>query len=262
MRHLIPARRTDKNGVTSTKWVKPATGPAIEGTAIPMPIASVQKPMDLTYEVLITGELLHSENDTVHTKRMINDNLRYIGERDTGLLRHFKTVALENHLAAYLLRNLIKKDGFYEVNSPMSNRDPDFDPAQGMQDLKTALHMIPLFSRLEERLGNDEFECGADGFMVSQSIIRKLKLEGVTGLSAERTVALAMVTYIRDDVLFYGGDEESSLSDSDDAIDYIVDHLDEVESLLPELRARKADDRQTIQSLVEAPAQAVRDGIL
>jgi hypothetical protein len=262
MRNLIPENRTDKNGITSTRWVKPAAALNPTGIAIPMPIASIQEPIDLTYEVLVIRGLLQAKNDTVHTDRMIGDNLRYIAERDTGLLNQIKVVASENEPASFMIRNLIKKDGFYAVNSPMSVRDPSFDPERGMRELETALHMIPLCTRLEKRLGCEEFECGSDGYILVQSITRKLRQEGVTGLSAEQTLALTMITYARNGVDFYGTDEDIPYSDIERDIDYIVDHLDEVEGLLPELHARKVCDRATIESLLTAPARAVRDGIL
>lgn len=262
MRNLIPESRTDKNGITSTRWVKPYPSFNFSGSAIPMPIASVQEPVDLTYEVLIIRELLQSENDTFHTSRMIGDNLRYIGDRDVELLMRIKAVASGNPLASFMLRNLVKKDGFYATNSPMSVRDPNFAPEQGMKEIDTALHIIPLCSRLETRLGFDEFEFGAEGYMLIQSVTRTLKREDVTGLSAERTLALAMVTYVRDSIDFGEGDDEISYTGVENEIDYIVDHLDEVESLLTELYARKAYDQETIESLLSAPAQAIRSGLL
>lgn len=262
MSNLIPERRTNKNGVTSTKWVKPDANPSFAGTAISMPIAAVRKPIDLTYEVLVIRGILQAKDDTVHTDRIIGDNLRYIAERDTGLLNQIKIAASEYEAATFLIRTMIKKDGFYEINSPMSIRDPGFDPEQGMRELRTALHMIPLFARLEERLGYDEFESGSDGYMLVQSITRKLRDEGITELSAERTLALTMISYVRDGIDFYDEDEGISYSEAEGDIDYIVDHLDEMEVLIPELRTRKACDRATIEPLLKAPAQAVRDGIL
>jgi hypothetical protein len=262
MRNLIPESRTDKNGITSTRWVKPDLSPNLVSAAIPMPIASMEKPIDLTYEVLVIRGLLQAKNDTVHTDRMIGDNLRYIAERDTGLLNQIKIVASENEPASFIVRNLIKKDGFYEVNSPVSVRDPHFNPEEAMQDIGTALHLIPLCSRLEARLGFDEFELGTEGHMLIQSVTRTLKRENVTGLSAERTLALAMVAYVRDTIDFGEGDDEISYIEIENEIDYIVGHLDEVESLLPELHARKAYDQETIESLLNAPAQAIRNGLL
>jgi hypothetical protein len=43
---------------------------------------------------------------------------------------------------------------------------------------------------------------------------------------------------------------------------YIGGHLDEVEAILPELRARKAYDRATIEALRNSPSQVMRDGEL
>lgn len=262
MNNLIPERRVNKNGVTSIKWVKPAAPSSLVGTAIPIPVASVQEqePMDITYEVMVIGELLYSKDDTVHTKRMIGDNLRYIAERNTDLLILVKSVASADDMGTYLLRNLIKKDGFYDTHSPISVRDPHFDPEQAMQELETALHIIPLCSRLETRFGHAEFESGTEGQMLIQSVVRTLKKEGITELGGERTVALAMVTYVQDGEEFGLGDDIVSYVEGD--IDYIVEHLDEVESMLPELQARKAHEREAIALLLNAPAKAIRSGTL
>lgn len=64
MAELIPERRTDKNGVTSTKWIKPAGKPAIQGWT-PPPVQSVMATRKELAENLADEmhDLLYSRDD-------------------------------------------------------------------------------------------------------------------------------------------------------------------------------------------------------
>lgn len=260
MRNLIPEIRTDKNGVTSTKWVKPTSAPSFAGEGIPMPIASASKPLDLYQEVTQIKNLLHADDNSVlsRTTAILLSNLHIIGEHDMSLLMKIKQVASAGELEAKLMKHLLKKDGNFAYVT-----DPGFSIEHAIDNLRTATYLMPLCSRLEQRFGDDIFDLGGEGFLMMQSVWKSVQRSSGSGLDEERTTALGLIVYIRGAYeVEFDEDDNFSYADIVNEVDYIVEHLDEVESLLPELHARKAFDQETIESFLRAPSQAVRSGLL
>ena len=257
MSNLIPERRTNKNGVTSTKWVKPSASMNPTSASIPIPVSSAQarKRSDLHDEVLVVSDLLGSVNDTARTEGLIRSNLAYVGEREVGILTHMKTIVSEHDMAAHVLRNLITRNGSYVSTS--SGFAPELE-------IDTALNVIPLCSRLETRLGCDEFDSGSEGYRLIDSVIRVIDQEEVTGLDEAHTVALSMITFIRGDFDLFANDDDDDLSYDEvkNEVDFIAARLDVVEPLLSELKNRKAYDKKTIELLLNIPAKSISSGVL
>lgn len=259
MSNLIPERRTNKNGVTSTKWVRPSLPKEPISAAIPMPTASARTHqwVDLQREVIEVSGLLHTENSTDRIQRMVRSNLTYIGEHDSGMLARMKKIASEHEAAFFLLRNLLTRNGSYATTGSELNLERE------MRRLNNALHLIPLCTRLEDQFSSDAFDSGGDGNRLIDSVNRVLNEGGVAGLDEAHTVALGMITFIQGDFdMFTTGESDLSYDEVEAEVDYIANHLSETEPLLPELKARKAFDRGTIEILRNAPAKSISSGLL
>lgn len=94
MTSLVPERRTDKNGVTSTRWVKPAT-PAKDQRSIPAPFTlspAAAADMDLTEARELRVAIAH--------------NLAYINVDYAATREEMRTVESLNEMSLEYLREL------------------------------------------------------------------------------------------------------------------------------------------------------------
>lgn len=99
MAELMPERRTDRNGVTSTRWVKPVGKPAIQRWT-PPPMQSVMD--DNAARKRITESLANEMHDTLYGE----------GELESGAIRD-----ITENLSKYPVRVLQRIKAFYEDHS-------------------------------------------------------------------------------------------------------------------------------------------------
>lgn len=256
MSNLIPEQRTDKNGVTSTKWVKPSSDSPSAKASIPKPVIG---PADYNWAEMrrdanVLSHALESPSSTQRVKRLLWNNVATIGSYLPEMIPAMKEATQRYESSARLLGDLMTRNGGFHTNGGEIENET--------KQLRIALAIIPALADIESQLGRDVFSTAIEGIRLVETVGDAIDAQGTGEINQDHTVALAMISFIRGDTDPFNDNYKLSISEVSDDLDFIANNLEEVQPLVPELNRRMAYDKETIESLMSMPSKSLSSGML
>lgn len=256
MNPLMPERRPDKNGNVVTRWIRQFAGRG-STASLPAPVAKTPKrSIPIQNEI---GELCNVlQPGVIHLNTLLNDNIGFIADRDPEMLGRIKAAveSSPSHMG-YWEHKLGR--GNVMSNGSQANHERNLD------ECRVSLAVNPVLDDIA-RNGGDASMSGKDPHAFRQIVGRILDDGDISNPPEELVKAVTLIAYIR------GLHTDGSWGDPDAGLvtyksiekdaAYIVDHMDQVEDMLPQLREREAYDRDTIEMLMNAPSASLREGML
>jgi hypothetical protein len=258
MSNLTPEVRTDKNGNAVTRWMR-SLGKKRQPAAPPAPVATRETPVSIPHYKQVSIELwgiLHPMNGYDHSSRLAA-NIEVISRIDPVLLQRITQSARDNDFD----RN------HWTDRLHLSDNLNHSDHAKLEEELsafRTALDVNVILHHLTDH----GIAISEQSPHLYQTTVSLLLNDGVIqNPSSELIQALTVIAYIKGQgnaaPWKKGPNEVSDIYNSLEAdVAYIVDHLDQVVTLLPELISRGTHDHNIIDMLLSSNAQALREGEL
>lgn len=189
---------------------------------------------------------------------ILASNVSYVAGRDPELLKRITTASENDELEwGYWARRLGR--GKDLVNGSQS------EAPYLMSDLKSSFVISPLLKRIADH-GGDISYTDRDRLAMESTVGNLLRDGGYTDPPEQLVSAVTMISYIKGLHTPESWEQEdggyTNFADISTEAGYIGGRLEEVESMLPELRSRKAYDQGTIEKLRDSPSQVMRSGEL
>lgn len=259
MSNLIPERRADKRGNIVTRWVR-SFSQKKPSKSIPAPWPSTAMP-DLKGNPLET-EIAHLCTVLQPSKAMspssLVSNVSYIAQHDVDLLNRITA-------AAETSRDECSYWEFRLARGQVLVKKSREDKQYAISNLRNTFAVKSALDRIAAS-GGDIMPNGTDRMGMDSSVNGILRDGELIDPPEQFVEAVTMIAYIKGTHTPDSWDEEDGgylgYSDISDDAGYIGGRLDEIALMLPELRARKAYDRATIEALRDSPAQVLRSGEL
>ena len=257
MKHhgLVPERRTNKNGVTTTRWVKrdPLSKPVT--AARTFPVITGRTPETDRKDRLLKA-ILPAKQFSDERQRTL-ENIEFLDETVPDLLDRIAAVC----------------DGFGgaerdEWSGLLGRVDyaavEQFAPGITRSGVERALTVFPYIERL----------CGdsVDSWMMMDYMEHYYDLatflteeSGRKEVSENETKAMVLAGFIRGikpNMSWEQAGMDRLYSEMKADLAYLASHLEEVEVFLPELVARKNFSREYIESVLTSDARSLSSGVL
>jgi hypothetical protein len=256
MNPLMPERRPDKHGNVVTRWIRQFTSRASSAN-LPAPLGAEPKRNRLNQnEVDELCTIL--QPGIIHPSTLLKNNIEFIADRDPEMLGRIKTAAQTNTLHMDYWEFKLGK-GNVMSHGKQGNHERNLD------ECRISLAINPVLDDIAHN-GGDVSLSGKYPHQFRQIVGGIMDDGDISSPPEDLVKAVLLIAYIRGlhtDESW--GDPDAGLvtykSIEQDAA-YIVDHMDQVEEMLPQLRERKAYDRETIELLMNAPTASLREGML
>jgi hypothetical protein len=252
----MPERRPDKHGNVVTRWIRQFTSRASSAN-IPAPVSAEprrnrlnQNEVDELCTVLQPG--------VVPPSTLLQNNIEFIADRDPEMLGRIKVAAQSNSVQMDYWEYKLGK-GNVMSHGKQGNHERNLD------ECRIALVVNPVIHDIAYS-GGDVRSGGMGAHAIRQIVSSIMETGEISNPPEELIKAVLLIAYIR------GLHTDESWGEPDggfvtyDSIDkdaaYIIDHMEQVEDMLPQLRERKAYDRETIELLMNAPTASLREGML
>jgi hypothetical protein len=248
MSHLLPEQRTDKNGVTSTKWVKPVASSPLTHGSIPALAPAVKRGSPA-----VRAERAFLELKGVAPELTVQfytgQNLRFLAEYEPELLD-------------CIMESARKADaGEMAILSQMMERglpDRPFDSDRLMNEFLE--RTMPPYYRVLKNIA-----LASSLFPDKRPL---LQIDFIKGLAASAESVMGMS--FKDDDCSRGQaaiiilvTTATSMQDiEEDEVEFIAGNIDKVLPLVPELLKRQATSRNLIESLWDNESQVLNEGVL
>lgn len=260
MSNLIPERRADKRGNIVTRWVRSFKKKPTQSLPAPWPSLAMPdlKGNPLRAEITRLCHVLQP-SELLTPSSLLTSNVAYIAKRDPELLERI-TVASESDS---------EERDYWEHRlgrGPNLTNKSRNEQRYTISGLKNAFVIHSVLQRIADS-GGDITPSGKDRMGMDAMVNGIILTDGeITDPPEQLVEAVTLIAYIKglhtpDSWDHEDGGYMTFAGISSDA-GYIGGRLDEVEAMLPELRARKAFDRATIEALRDSPSQVMRDGEL
>jgi hypothetical protein len=248
MSHLLPEQRTDKNGVTSTKWVKPVASSPLTHGSIPALAPAVKRGSPA-----VRAERAFLELKGVAPELTVQfytgQNLRFLAEYEPELLDCIMESARKADAGEMAILSHLMKSGL---------PDRPFESDKLMDEFLEKT--MPTYYRVAKNIGLASSLFPDKGPELQIAFIRGLaaSAESVTGMSfrdedCSRGQAAIIIL----------GTTDTSMQDiEEDDISFISGNIDKVLPLVPELLKRQATSRSLIESLWDNESQVLNEGVL
>lgn len=271
MSNLTPEVRTDKNGNAVIRWIRSFTNkkpaavfptPVITVTASPKsetalttPVAS-PKPSSEIEAMELCGLLQPTTHYDGNSRLGINAN--FIARRDPELLQKITHAVRGNAAESEYWEHKLGRSNIIQ-NGYTDEVEYNLSECHIATAINPLLHII---ANIDPRIRMHSAE--PHQYRITVSTL--MKEGGITNPPEALAQAVTLISYIKgrhtDEAwIAESGGHVSYRKIAADA-KYIAAHLDQVIGLLPELRSRKAHDRGTIEMLLNADVQVLRDGEL
>jgi hypothetical protein len=204
------------------------------------------------------GEMLQPTNSD-DSFAVVAFAVDYIADREPELIKRMITETSRNRDWEYWYLKMVK----LVITHNDGTHSPYGDLVLGV---KRALALRSLVIRINVNGGDISNIPDNDTLLIERSVETLISDSKIDDPSEELYMALGMISYIRGEhATGSWADQETDYTSfalvSKDAV-YIADHLEEVELMIPELRARKTFDREAIEQLRNSPARVLRGGEL
>lgn len=249
MSHLLPEQRTDKNGVTSTKWVRPVTSHPLTHSSLPAPAPAVKRGNPAVQAERAYLELKGLDHDLA-AKFYTGQNLRFLAEYEPELLNCIMESARKADASGMAILTQIMEKGL---------PDRPFESDQAMDDFLEK--NIPPYYRIVKNLSL------ATALFPDKGTA--LQIDFTKGIAASAESAMGM-SFKQEDcsrgqaaMIIFGTTTGKSISDiSEDDIAFVAENIDRIIPLVPELMKRKSSTRDLIESLWANDSQVLNEGLL
>jgi len=255
MSHLIPERRTNKNGVTSTKWVRPPETGA-PTVALPAPPS-----------VSVTRENWDS---------LVGSPIDHVFKESSMFVRSEYKLSIFDYDAACIVNELLER-GVIPHHEPMRVFNQTLhrlvDKTSDLGDPVLAMNDLAVFGEVVRREGSeaDDLKALVNGLSEHFGVGRDY-LHGVTDEERRAAVALiTVITLIKDDDFIAvndphdegpGGDYRAGMLRSPELAELIKTRPDLAEEIAHIVNDRGSDDAGMIAEVLDAEQKALRGGVL
>lgn len=238
MSNLIPEPRTDKNGVTSTKWIKPIAA-TTQPRSLPAPSVAVATPAarakEAVQELESLGYDLTAYPATVH-------NLTFIAEHDPFLFdQTMQNARATDTEGLRFLGQLMGENTLSEDN--------DWDEDQRQRTL-TAYYRVCRNLSISSAF-NSLTKIDSVAYVTENALGMTHRDEDIS-----RAQALMIINRVTGESVFDIADDQK------DDIAFIANNLEKVIPLIPDLLMRQDASRGLIEALWTSQHSALNDGIL
>jgi hypothetical protein len=239
---LTPEQRTDKNGVTSTRWMRPQGHRGTPmGNMLPAPVdpksAGIKQ---LTREAIEEMRSLGMEMD----ERMDGRRAVYTIIKEDPALMHRIMGSIHEcsaHERSVWEAQLTKHHGFPRAGNDWSEVSTEYERL--IQNTK----MIDLFEGRDAEVTLN---------VMNTSVTNGEQILGIKPGRANYTKVQAGV------IMTVIGPFPVNLRGRDKDLDYISQHIDEIIPLVPQLKERGTSDRGVIELLINNASPSLSDGVL
>lgn len=271
MGSLVPERRTNKNGVTSTKWVRPTTS-GTTSKKLPAPSAQAAPPR-------ISAPLL----EKLHHHGPLGSTLISVDRFDQRAVRAVEKMLTRTGNEGGMLdfhASKEVKDALKDIHDAVFDPDSVYD--EDDNSVYAPINNVAAF-------GDALFisDCGSIELpMLVRGVSRYKRFEGITDFlletdDEERKIATALVVvaarikqpFIIDE---YGGPEDDfdtydeDLDPLDDntriaspkLVDFIMERPESAEDIAKVINERQTDDVDVIREILDHGQQSLRSGLL
>jgi hypothetical protein len=250
--NLVAEKRPDKNGNVVTRWIRSFTNRGSSAN-IPAPVAVETKRVRANQTEINELCSILQPNETSPDSRL-RMNLEFVADHDPELFDRIAKVSQSSEPERFYWSSMLGGS----LDMCRGSRDSqEYD----LQSCRTALVVNSLLRSIAD--GGGDVDMGSDPRMFRIWLGDIMNSSNISHPPEELTKAIALILYIRG--MHKGEDYYDGFIYYEDIADdasYVVDHLDQVEAMVSELRARKDCDRETIELLMSAPSAALYEGML
>jgi hypothetical protein len=260
MKHhgLVPERRTNKNGVITTRWVKPDPVPKAASEKMMksfMPLVGGGRTpesdrMDRMFKSILPAKYLSSGREKALW------NIGFLDETTPDLLERIAAACDGGGEQQQKWIRLLETVDYASVE--------DLHPGITRSGIERALTVFPYIERL----------CGdsMDDWVVAEYMDHYYDLatflteeSGQDEAPENETKAMVLTGFIRGitpNMSWEQAGMNSLYSEVKNDLEYLASHLEEVEVFLPELVKRKNFSREYIESVLTSDARSLSSGVL
>jgi hypothetical protein len=259
MGNLTPEPRTDKNGKTSIRHVRPA-GSSKSATSIPAPVVA---PADPTKEVVDSAHKILTALEFPDV-RELRANLAYLANSNMELFHEVVShISRCDESEQAMWNELMTNRSLHEFDFMLKlHRERGTSPRSYDYVYREGLAMYPLATRLHPI---DEFQSGKMYVNDIQRHVKEASSMTPKGMdSKDPSTVKAVMIQTRVEVLKQGGNRGQgiSLKGLTPNITYLTENMEAVEPLVDELMRLRSTDRGLIEGLLAVRTPALREGVL
>lgn len=253
--HLVPEQRTDKNGVTKTRWVRPG-GSGVNTSAIPAPIvpANASNETKLLYTALETFKN-NLSGDAVA-------NIEFLGKNSPKMLEQIIEQCTDKTMWTLWHRHLTSGN----INSTHLT---EYGIAQKVKAIEDRILVFPIATDLVKRLGDysNSYQLMSNvGDVYNRvNVLMRHGVQKNVDHAPELIQAVTIISVVRGvyaSALWRMDNTNTLFSDIEEDARYVSEHLEEVMMLVPELVERKSHDVALLKQIIESDAPALGSGSL
>lgn len=257
MKNLIPERRMNKNGITTTKWVLPPSNSGVGRGSIPSPVAPPKSSMVYSPKHGREIDLKHTDFSMLFERSM----LKYSGFRIEELDRNV-VQTLE-----YMVQEAEGKDYSSMADSAVTTACNIVSSRMEMGEHGdyTALNNLAVFGEAVMQPQSRSYEVQSLVMGLGQGN-RDFLLDAT---EEEREAAITLVTAgsrIKGPLMVMEGDyysDNRTVRIASDALaDFVLSRPDDVERITQIVNDRNTDDVNVVRDILDHDQQALRDGVL
>lgn len=245
-KNLIPVQRPDKNGVMVTRWVTPEDAAQQKASRIPSPEVEARRAK----------------------VRAIRDQIFQYDSGGDSLAEEVKTIAILEKAVPDVLDRVVaaaQSDSDMRENViTVLNFQPFKDmPKELIRGFFNNMLLIQPFTKkvMVEVLKESDGDYMRDEMFRMEKTVADMKRASgyVKPATTKAMVLVSMMTGLHER---FDTDPAKMYPMVKDNIDFIAEHIDEVEDILPMLRERRTFDRKVIQELISTPSKSFTSGVL
>ena len=256
MTNLVPERRTDKRGVTSTRWVKPQDSKTSQSTDLPSPVvvaSAAQRPdMHKIIHALYGPQRLNAGE-----RMVVQHNVKLLNNYYPDLMDRIMEACSQEGEEQFVWLTRLKRDNLTSTRKG--------EEADTRKNVERALVVYPYTLRIVA--GNVHESWEAD-FMRSydHAVELMVRKEG-REVSDRKMEAMALACHVcqmrpNDDSDLEAIIARDVYEKVADDLEYISENLEAVEKVLPILRERESYSSGFLREIVENESAALAEGIL